>query len=350
MPRFLNPKIHGRRSWISTEKTTVKKSKKVARCFQNTSLYHYINYRLFATSSYVWECIFMKIMDYEVNGWIHCRICSKFLSFRPHQSLPCPYAQRLCSTTSRPPESGINGTNSPKFHQYMPKRIRKIVAWLGVKEFNDMSLGRILILQTGSFHLSKLQPHMKCASPHLSWLFWKTTWASSANLGIQKHGLLKGAVSISMVQMMIVSISWKLNCWFLPFLWLNHCLDSGSMASLYLKYNMTCHRTAEARPIHGNQQIPRPFNNSQVNDLASVFSPSNSQVLENLVVFPPIFSQGIRTPVPRGASGRVEQDILPCNNVEQQNWGCKKWTKKHKIHGIMLVGDTNFSWFQGIKK
>lgn len=133
-----------------------------------TSLYHYINYRLFASNSYVWECIFMKIMDYEVNGWIHCRICSNFLSFRPHQSLPCPYAQRLCSTTSRPPESGINGTNSPKFQQYMPKRIRKIVAWLGVKEFNDMSLGRILILQTGSFHLSKLQPpskiHRKCDS------------------------------------------------------------------------------------------------------------------------------------------------------------------------------------------
>lgn len=155
-------------SRISTEKTTVKKSKKVARCFQNTSLYHYINYRLFASNSYVWECIFMKIMDYEVNGWIHCRICSNFLSFRPHQSLPCPYAQRLCSTTSRPPESGINGTNSPKFQQYMPKRIRKIVAWLDVKEFNDMSLGRILILQTGSFHLSKLQPpskiHRKCDS------------------------------------------------------------------------------------------------------------------------------------------------------------------------------------------
>lgn len=37
---------------ISTEKTTVKKSKKVARCFQNTSLYHYINYRLFASNSY----------------------------------------------------------------------------------------------------------------------------------------------------------------------------------------------------------------------------------------------------------------------------------------------------------
>lgn len=200
--------------------------------------------------------------------------------------------------------------------------------------------------------------YMKCASPHLSWLFWKTTWASSANLGIQKHGLLKGAVSISMVQMMIVSINWKLNCWFLPFLWLNHCLDSGSMASLYLKYNMTCHRTAEARPIHGNQQIPRPFNNSQVNDLASVWAIQHSS-LGKPRRFAPIFSQGSRTPVPIGASGRVEQDILPCNNVEQQNWGCsmdKKNTKNlyktnHKKIGdapcTMLVGDTTL-WFQGI--
>ncbi len=62
---------------------------------------------------------------------------------------------------------------TPKFHQLLtwfclPKLIRKIAAWLGMKEFNDMSLGGILILQaeSTSFQVAAAQRNtskMRCA-------------------------------------------------------------------------------------------------------------------------------------------------------------------------------------------
>ena len=237
-----------------------------------------------------------------------------------------------------------NVTPSRKWHQwhkYMPKRIRKIVAWLGVKEFNDMSLGRLtwFCKQVLSIFPSCSRPakfienaihYMKCASPHLSWLFWKTTWASSANLGRQKHGLLKGAVSISMVQMKTVSISWKLNCWVLPFLWLNHCLDSGSMASLYLKVQHDMSQNGRGPAYTWKPTNPKTIQQFPSEWLSIGLSHPTLKSWKTSSVCP-IFSQGIRTPVPIGASGRVEQDILPETTLSNKI-GDAPWTKNTQNH------------------